>query len=176
MESQLQIALLILCTGLTSAFDCPRSNGTYPHESNAAAYYRCSRSCSYQESCPPNQFYSSTANQCKPEPADWTPRFDLTGTFDYPGGYYSIPTRQSGYNLYWTAAYDGVEYSFTGRYINETVVIGMEVGLVKSTNCRFLNEFIITVTAKRTFCHTKTLHWYTRACVGRVHLPVCIAY
>ena len=71
----------------------------------------------------------------------------------YPGGPYSTPTRQSGYNLYWTTEYNGVEYSFTGRYINETVVIGMEVGLVKSTSCRFLHEFIITVTAKRTFCH-----------------------
>ena len=176
MERQLQLALLILCTGLASGFICPRGTGTYPHESNAATYYRCSRSCPYQESCPPNQFYSSTTNQCKPEPADWAPRFDLTGVYYDPNGLYSTPIRQSGYNVYWSTEYGGNEYSFMALYVNETFMIGMGVCLVKSTGCRALYDFTATVTAKRTFCQNTVMHSYTRTCGVGPQLPVCYAY
>ncbi|CAF5187405.1 unnamed protein product, partial [Rotaria magnacalcarata] len=69
-----------ICTITSSlAYLCPTLRGTYPHEWNKAAYYRCSRGCDYQESCPPDTFYSNETSKCEMKPGTWSPYYDLTG-------------------------------------------------------------------------------------------------
>ncbi|CAF2975083.1 unnamed protein product [Rotaria sp. Silwood2] len=129
-------------------------NGTYPHEWNKAAYYRCSKWCAYQQNCPPNYYYYAQINQCQLQPTDWTPRFDLTGRYQLGWGYFMDIT-QTGYNVRWIYETNEDRYAFVGQYINETMIMGMQTNIKKRTNCIVLENFELSVSGKRNFCRTR---------------------
>ncbi|CAF3178894.1 unnamed protein product [Rotaria sp. Silwood2] len=129
-------------------------NGTYPHEWNKAAYYRCSKWCAYQQNCPPNYYYYAQINQCQLQPTDWTPRFDLTGRYQLGWGYFMDIT-QTGYNVRWIYETNEDRYAFVGQYINETMIMGMQTNIKKRTNCIVLQNFELSVSGKRNFCRTR---------------------
>ncbi|CAF2064098.1 unnamed protein product [Rotaria magnacalcarata] len=79
MKIHITLSFLICTITSSLAYLCPTLRGTYPHEWNKAAYYRCSRGCDYQESCPPDTFYSNETSKCEMKPGTWSPYYDLTG-------------------------------------------------------------------------------------------------
>jgi hypothetical protein len=156
--------LIVSIIVYSTAFVCPKTNGTYPHEWNKAAYYYCSQGCAYEKNCSSKSYYSNTTNQCKLEPADWSPQYDLTGRYQSRTSTF-MEIRQIGYDVQWTSEDTVAIYTFIGRYINETMVTGVEIRLIRRSNCITLQEFVLSVSGKRNFCLSRAaFHWYTRTC------------
>ncbi|CAF4664357.1 unnamed protein product, partial [Rotaria socialis] len=99
MKIHITISFLICTITSSLAYLCPTPHGTYPHEWNKAAYYRCSGGCDYQESCPPDTFYSNVAGKCEMKPGTWIPYYDLTGRNQWNNIMMEII--QTSYNVQW---------------------------------------------------------------------------
>ncbi|CAF1472757.1 unnamed protein product [Adineta steineri] len=154
MTLPLSLLFFTLSTTFITAFICPTTNNTYPHEWNNAAYYQCSKDCAYQRDCPPKTYYSSSTRKCISEPADWSPQFDLTGQYIWSDKTF-MEIRQVGYDVQWSTESNDAIYNFVGRYLNATMVSGLEIILEKTTNCVSLQEFDLSVTGKRNFCRSR---------------------
>ncbi|CAF3571816.1 unnamed protein product [Rotaria sp. Silwood1] len=177
MKIQLSILFLICSIASSMSFECPTKNGTYPHEWNKAAYYRCSRGCAYEQRCPMNYYYYNKTNQCQLQPTDWTSQFDLTGRYQLGWGNFFMDISQTGYDVQWTYETTDDRYTFVGQYINETMISGMQTNIKKRTNCVVLQNFELSVVGKRNFCRIRaTFTWYTRTCNTALSVNQCYVY
>lgn len=145
--------------------DCSVNDRTFPHEWNKAAYYQCFRTCPYAKHCPFNQYYSMINRKCADLPADWIPSFNIKGRYQIGDTPHFIDVDQSTYEVKWRSEDASTLYIFNGRYLNETMVTGLEISLVKRNHCIRLQQLDLVVVNHQHFCRSHAaLHWYTRTC------------
>lgn len=166
---------LILMKNASTIFQCPAASGFYVNPDNYRSYYSCSNYCPSLLNCESHlDFYSRTQQICLPEPTEWQPRFDLTGSHGSPHPYF---LRQDGYNVFYTIDASDVEQTFIGRYINETQVIGIVWALRKVNNCVYSFDAAIRVTANKAYCYKDTLNNFSSKCgLSFTNQETCFTY
>jgi hypothetical protein len=153
---------LIWINTVVATFQCPRANGSYVNPDDYRTYYACSNYCPSLLSCASSlDFYSRTKQACLPEPTEWQPRFDVTGSH---GTTQTVFVRQDGYNVFYTSDTQDTEQTFIGRYINETQIVGMVWALRKINNCMYSFNAQMSVTAGKAYCYKDTLHAFSSKC------------
>jgi len=156
------VIVMSLFNAAVSSFQCSRANGSYVNPDNYRTYYSCSNYCPTLLSCASHhEFYSRVKQTCVPEPADWQPRFDLTGSHGSP---HTVFVRQDGYNVFYTIDTQDTDQTFIGRYVNETQVVGITWTLRKVNNCIYGFDAHMSVTANKAYCYTETLHMFSSKC------------
>ena len=165
MQILVSTYLLLMSMTVTLASNCSMDGQTYAHEWNKAAFYRCSRNCPNLEGCPPYHYYHGSTGQCNRIPVEWLPRFDLNGRYTWPWTTNFIEIQQVNYDVKWKSDEPAAQYTFNGRYLNETTVSGLLIILVKRTNCIRIEQMDLNVLGKRNFCRSRVaIHWYSRTC------------
>lgn len=149
----------------TSSTFCPTGNGTFVNPDDYRSYYVCKDFYPQLNYCSsPVAYYSRIEQKCKPEPTDWRPTFDLTGSYQttiYPS---IVFIRQDGYNVFFTRDTSTEDVTFIGRYINTTHIIGMETMVQKINNCVINYNVQMRVTNNKSYCVQNNLHPFSSKC------------
>jgi hypothetical protein len=153
---------LALISNVATTFRCPTANGSFVNPENYRSYYSCSNYCPSLLNCASHlDFYSRTQQTCQPEPTEWQPHFDLTGSHGTP---HSVFVRQDGYNVFYTVDTPDTDQTFIGRYINETQVVGIVWAVRKINNCMYSFDAEMQVTANKAYCYKDTLNKFSSKC------------
>jgi hypothetical protein len=178
MHISISTFLVLISLSSTMASNCSRADQTYAHEWNKAAYYHCSRTCPYLKQCPPSQYYSARMSRCVSKPFDWSPQYKLSGRHQAVSSRSFLEIDAVQYKVNWRSEDDVAQYIFNGRYLNQTMFTGLEIILVKKSNCIRIQQSDFSVVADRHICRTRVaLHWYSHTCELLFSQNVrCIAY
>ena len=165
MHIRLSAFLALIALTTTMASNYLKTAETFPHEWNKAAYYERVNNCPYPKECSSTQYYSNRTRRCAPEPPDWSPQYKLNGRYQSPSSRSFMEINTAQYKVNWISEDDTAHYIFNGRYLNQTMFTGLEITLLKRSNCIRLQQFDFSVVAHRHFCRSRvTSHWYTPTC------------
>ena len=174
MSISLLLAACLLSVVSGNSLDCSMDEYIYPHEWNRQAYYTCSNGCPYVKYCNSGEYYSTKMKKCQKAPVDWSPNFDLKGRYSWPetGNFFQVDQRT--YDIIWQTEDSNFKYGFNGRYLNETMVTGLEIAISKTTNCIRIQRLDLIVQGNGKFCRFySSLHWYSRTCGMSLSSSVC---
>lgn len=161
------IILLLFCYIFgTNAFNCSNSSGTYVNPDDYQSFYVCNNYCPSLEYCKyPNPYFSDNIQRCYSEPNNWVPRYYLTGIkLSLDGSGLTLYVQQDGYKLSWTLDGKTTSETFTGQYINETHIRGIQLRRLLTTNCINVFDVQVVALADRNFCVSKSLHPQSTTC------------
>ena len=156
--------LLVVSISSVRTFSCPNLSGSYVNPDDYRSYYVCSNRCWKREQCSLPGIYFTRINQtCVPEPADWRPRFDISGSFK-SGGSADVFIQQTGYNLYISEETISTQSIIIARYINETHALGIQTVHRLMNHCIAVFNARVIAMGNRAHCFYGTFHPYSSQC------------
>ncbi|CAF1478041.1 unnamed protein product [Adineta steineri] len=150
---------------IQGSYSCAQTNGTFKNDDDFRSYYVCTNYCDRLEYCTKTtEYYSSLERICKTDGFLWIPAYSLTGVQEVTPNVQYRHFQQSNYDLYWSSETKNHQFTFTGRYINETQVVGTEIILSLKNKCILVRDVQLTVKGTKSFCTTNIENRYSMKC------------
>jgi hypothetical protein len=147
------------------SYSCAARNGTFKNDDDGRSYYVCTNYCDRLEYCTKTtEYYSSIDRTCKTDGFTWAPAYNLIGVQQIIPLVQYRHFQQSGSDVFWYSETKNHQFSFLGRYINETHVTGTETIVSLKNKCTLVRDVQLVVRGTNSFCATNLPNPYSMNC------------
>ena len=159
------IVLIMTIALVHSQYNCPTSNEIAVNDDDYRSYFACENYCDRLKYCSgPTEYFSGAERTCKSESLDWSPAYNLTGSQQVIPFVQSRHIRQTGYDVHWLSETRTRKFTFVGRYINQTHVMGTETILLLHNNCVLVQDVLLWVKQTRSLSIRYQTNPYSMNC------------
>ena len=166
------ILFVTIVATVQGSYSCAQLNGTFKNDDDYRSYYICTNYCDRREYCSKTtEYYSSIDRICKNTGFLWSPAYDLTGIQKITPFVQYRNFQQTNFDVYWSSETKTHQFSFLGRYINETYVVGTETILSLKNKCILVRDVQLIVKGTKSVCITNIENPYSMKCELPVAYP-----